>query len=64
MVQAVSSYLIGPSEFFQIPSIVWITIAGFFLSGLASPFTIVPPYKELESCLSVYKNKNFDPEVV
>eukprot|EP00347_Sterkiella_histriomuscorum_P003180 403365284 len=64
LVQSASSYLIGPSEFFHIPQYVWVTIAGFFISGLASPFTIVPPYKELENCLSVYEHKNFNPETI
>ena len=39
-------------------------MAGFCLSGLASPLTIVPPYRELEKFLGVYKNKRFEPERV
>ncbi|CDW79900.1 major facilitator superfamily [Stylonychia lemnae] len=64
MVQAVSCYLIGPSMFFNITPKIYITIIGFAISGLAAPFTIVPPYKELELCLSYHKNKRFDPEAV
>eukprot|EP00347_Sterkiella_histriomuscorum_P011958 403370445 len=44
---------------------VWITMLGFTISGLASPFTIVPPYKELENSLVKYDSqKKFDPEAV
>ena len=64
LIQAGASYLIGPSEFFHLPLAIWITITGFVISGLVSPLTIVPPYRELEHCLGVYKDKNFDPEMV
>ncbi|CDW78829.1 major facilitator superfamily [Stylonychia lemnae] len=64
MVQAASCYLIGPSMFFNITPKIYLTIIGFLISGFASPFTLVPPYKELELCLSYHKNKRFDPEAV
>ena len=31
---------------------------------MASPMTIIPPYKELELCLSAYKGKNFETEAI
>lgn len=37
---------------------------GLAISGMGSPWTIVPAYRELENSLDVYENKNFDPEEV
>lgn len=34
------------------------------VTGLASPFSIIPPYSELEYCLESYKDKKFHPEEV
>lgn len=63
--QCLASYLIGPSKFFGLPEKIWITMLGFVISGLASPFTIVPPYKELENSLAKYEGKkNFNPDTV
>jgi hypothetical protein len=36
---------------------------GFGISGLMSPLTIVPPYKELELCLDAW-GKKFNPDDV
>jgi hypothetical protein len=63
--QCFASYLIGPSQFFDIPEYVWITMIGFTISGLGSPFTCVPPYKELENSLEAYGDtKKFNPDEV
>lgn len=59
-----AAFLIGPSDILGIPSIIWITVAGFVLAGMASPFSVIPPYKELENCLEIYEDKHFDPEKV
>ncbi len=59
-----AAFLIGPSEIFGIPEKVYITMIGFSISGMLSPWTIVPPYRELELCLDVYEDKHFDPEEV
>lgn len=64
LIQATCAFLVGPSEFFGIPELLYITIIGFHITGLASPFSIIPPYSELEYCLEAYKDKNFDPEEV
>lgn len=37
---------------------------GFVISGFACPFTIIPPYRELELCLASWKDKNFNPDDV
>ena len=38
---------------------------GLIIAGLASSFVFIPPYKEMELCLDVYKpRKNFHPERV
>ena len=34
------------------------------ISGASSPFTVIPPYKELENCLDAYEDKKFDPEAI
>jgi hypothetical protein len=44
--------------------LLYITLIGLAITGLASPFSVIPPYTELEQCLDVYKDKRFDPEEV
>ena len=56
--------MIGPSDILGMPDIIWITVVGFAITGLASPFSIIPPYKEIENCLEIYEDKKFDPEKV
>ena len=34
------------------------------ISGLASPFSIIPPYSELEDTLKSQKVKNYNPQQV
>eukprot|EP00347_Sterkiella_histriomuscorum_P004819 403358969 len=64
LIQAAAAFLVGPSLMLHIPEYIAITIVGFFISGLASPFSIVSPYSELEYCLEAHKDKNFNPEEV
>jgi len=56
--------MVGPSELLHFPELLYITIIGFFITGCASPFSVVPPYSELAYCLEVHKDKNFNPEDV
>ena len=39
-------------------------IAGYIISGLTSPFSLVAPYSEMYQSLSVYQDKSFDPQEV
>ena len=64
LVQACAAFMVGPSNLLHLPELLALTIVGFFISGLASPFSIVSPYSELEYCLEAHKDKNFDPEEV
>ena len=39
-------------------------VLGYFITGAASPFTLVAPYTEIKQSLEIYKDKNFDPHDV
>lgn len=54
----------GPSLVFGMRETIGVTLIGFMISGLACPFSIIPPYSEIEYCLEAYPDKKFNPEEV
>ncbi|CDW77465.1 permeases of the major facilitator superfamily [Stylonychia lemnae] len=62
--QGLAALLVGPSQFLGLHETISLTLIGFVISGLSSPFSIIPPYSELEYCLSAHKGKNFNPQEV
>jgi hypothetical protein len=63
-VQALATIVVGPSEVLKLPEIIWIMITGLLIAGLSSPFCLIPPFKEMESCLEAYPDKKFNPDKV
>eukprot|EP00347_Sterkiella_histriomuscorum_P013408 403364820 len=64
LIQSAAALLVGPSHILNLHETLTISILGFVISGLACPFSIIPPYSELEYCLSAHKDKKFHPEDV
>lgn len=61
LIQSYAALLIGPSLMFGIRETLGLTLLGFMITGLACPFSVIPPYSELEYCLEAHKDKKFNP---
>ena len=64
LIQAFAALLVGSSRILYLPDNIWVLVAGYIISGLTSPFSLVAPYSEIQQSLSVYHDKNFDPSAV
>ncbi|CDW77432.1 permeases of the major facilitator superfamily [Stylonychia lemnae] len=64
VIQGSAALLIGPSEMLGLSQKIYVTMIGLAIAGLASPFSIIAPYSEMEQCLSIHKTKRFNPHEV